>query len=98
MVNKAMRLKAREATELFKLLSDESRYLILSVLAKKKGGLYVREIAEALKMSHSAVSHQLGALVESGIVTYEKEGRLVRYSFARTASANALARAVKAVQ
>lgn len=91
-----MRSKAGEAVLLFRLLSDENRYLILSLLVKYRSGLFVREIAEFLTMSHSAVSHQLGALVASGIVTFTKEGRQVRYSIARSREAGLLRRAIRA--
>lgn len=50
----------------------------------------VQDIAESLDMTHSAVSHQLGLLLSAKIVTFKKEGRIVRYSLSSTPESKAL--------
>jgi DNA-binding transcriptional ArsR family regulator len=64
--------------EFFSLLGDANRLRILSVLALKE--LCVCDLAGALEMSESAVSHQLRALRALRLVSYRKRGRKVFYS------------------
>jgi DNA-binding transcriptional ArsR family regulator len=62
----------------FKALSDPTRVRIISALADCE--LCVHELAAALEMTHSAVSHQLGTLREMRLVKFRKEGRHVFYA------------------
>lgn len=66
-------------TELFKVLGDETRTKILSVLVK--GELCVCDISEALNMTKSAISHQLKVLRMARLVKPRKVGKEVYYSF-----------------
>ncbi len=70
--------KAQRMAEFFSLLGDANRLRLLSVLAKQE--LCVCDLAEALRMSESAVSHQLRALRAMRLVSYRKVGRQVFYS------------------
>jgi ArsR family transcriptional regulator len=63
--------------ELFKALADPSRVRIISALTYTE--LCVHDLAAALDMSQSAVSHQLRSLREMRLVRYRKEGRHVYY-------------------
>jgi ArsR family transcriptional regulator, lead/cadmium/zinc/bismuth-responsive transcriptional repressor len=63
--------------ETFRVLADPTRVQIISALAE--GPLCVHELAAALAVTHSAVSHQLAMLREMRLVTFEKEGRHVIY-------------------
>lgn len=69
--------KAQRMAEFFSLLGDANRLRILSVLAKKE--LCVCDLAAALDMSESAVSHQLRTLRAIRLVSYRKQGRNVFY-------------------
>ena len=62
----------------FKALSASTRVRIISALAECE--LCVHELAAALEMTHSAVSHQLGTLREMRLVKSRKEGRHVFYT------------------
>jgi ArsR family transcriptional regulator, lead/cadmium/zinc/bismuth-responsive transcriptional repressor len=93
-MNKASRTQAQEKAELFSLLSCASRLRILEVIAAKKK-ITVQDIAELLNMSHSAVSHQLGALVAHEVVTYSKSGRFTIYSLAKGPQARTALRLIK---
>lgn len=62
----------------FKVLSDPTRIRILALLAH--GELCVSCIAEALEMTHSAISHQLRLLRAANLVKFTKEGKEVIYS------------------
>ena len=70
--------KAQRMAEFFSLLGDANRLRLLSVLAKQE--LCVCDLAQALRMSESAVSHQLRALRAMRLVSYRKVGRQVFYS------------------
>lgn len=69
--------KAQRMAEFFSLLGDTNRLRIVSVLAIKE--VCVCDIAAALDMSESAVSHQLRALRAMRLVRYHKRGRKVFY-------------------
>lgn len=69
--------KAQRMAEFFSLLGDANRLRIISVLASKE--LCVCDLAAALDMSESAVSHQLRALRALRLVRYHKRGRKVFY-------------------
>lgn len=86
---KQTRGRAQRAARLFKLASSASRAHILMVLAKKSSQA-VQDIADGVGMTHSAVSHQLGLLASAKVVTFKKEGRVVRYSISGTPDARAL--------
>ncbi len=64
--------------ELFKALGDPTRVKILSCLKAKD--MCVGEIADALNMTTSAISHQLRVLKAIKLVKGTKEGKEVRYS------------------
>ena len=65
---------------LFALLGDRSRARILHLLSISPEPLCVCDIALVLGMSVSALSHQLRALRERGVVHREKVGRIAYYS------------------
>lgn len=64
--------------DIFKVLSDPTRIKILSLLAHEE--MCVTCIAEALNMTHSAISHQLRLLRATGLVKFSKDGKEVIYS------------------
>ena len=69
--------KAQRMAEFFSLLGDANRLRILSALAVRE--LCVCDLAAAVKMSESAVSHQLRLLRAMRLVSYRKQGRKVFY-------------------
>jgi DNA-binding transcriptional ArsR family regulator len=69
--------KAQRMAEFFSLLGDANRLRILSALAKQE--LCVCDLAAIVRMSESAVSHQLRALRALRLVSYRKQGRNVFY-------------------
>lgn len=68
----------QELAEFFKIFGDGTRIRILQILLE--GERNVGELAEALEMSQSAVSHQLRLLRQNDLVKYRKEGKTVFYS------------------
>jgi ArsR family transcriptional regulator, lead/cadmium/zinc/bismuth-responsive transcriptional repressor len=69
--------KAQRMADFFGLLADASRLRIISLLADTE--LCVGDLAIALDMSDSAVSHQLKTLRALRLVRYRKRGRHVFY-------------------
>jgi ArsR family transcriptional regulator len=69
---------ATRLAEVFKALADPTRVRIISALAQTE--LCVYDLATALGMSQSAVSHQLRSLREMRLVRYRKAGRHVYYA------------------
>ena len=65
-------------SELFKVLSDETRTEIIYLLAHKE--LCVCEIAYVLDMSMPAVAHHLRLLRAFKLVKYRRSGRMAYYS------------------
>jgi ArsR family transcriptional regulator, lead/cadmium/zinc/bismuth-responsive transcriptional repressor len=72
--------QAQCMAEFFAILADPNRLRILSVLAESE--LCVQDIAIAVEMGESAVSHQLRGLRAWRIVKYQKRGRQVFYQLA----------------
>ena len=64
--------------ETFKALSDPSRVRMVSLLADD--ALCVCDLAAALGMSQSAVSHQLRTLRDLRLVRWRREGRQIFYT------------------
>lgn len=69
--------KAQQMADFFGLLADPNRLRILSLLATTE--LCVGDLAIALAMSDSAVSHQLKTLRSLRLVSHQKRGRHVFY-------------------
>lgn len=70
--------KSQRMAEFFSLLGDPNRLRILSALAVQE--LCVCDLAAVVKMTESAVSHQLRTLRAMRLVDYRKQGRNVFYS------------------
>lgn len=71
--------KITKAITALKILSDPTRFRILSLLSEAPEGLCVYEIAEGTNISHSAASHQLAKLEAHNVVESFREGQTVCY-------------------
>ncbi len=69
---------AARLAETFKALSDPTRLRIVSLLAGSE--LCVYDLAAALGMGQSAVSHQLRTLRDLRLVRWRREGRQIYYT------------------
>lgn len=72
--------KLYDLAELFKVFGDSTRIRILYVLFEAE--VCVCDLAEALNMTQSAISHQLKILKQSKLVKGRREGKSVFYSLA----------------
>ena len=66
--------------ELFKAFGDPTRVQILSLLAQQER--CVGDIAEAVVLSQSAISHQLRILKQMHLIKFRREGKNILYSLA----------------
>lgn len=66
--------------ELFKGFADVTRVHILSLLVERE--LCVTDIAEAVNLSQSAISHQLRILKQMHLIKFRREGKNILYSLA----------------
>lgn len=66
--------------ELFSAFGDPTRVQILSHLLRRE--MCVGDIAEAISLSQSAVSHQLRILKQIHLIKYRREGKNILYSLA----------------
>ncbi len=69
-----------DLAELFKVFGDSTRIRILFVLLEAE--VCVCDLAAALNMTQSAVSHQLRILKQSKLVKSRREGKSIFYSLA----------------
>lgn len=70
-----------QIAELFKGFADSTRVHILSLLMLHQE-LCVNDIAEAVELSQSAISHQLRILKQMHLIKYRREGKNLLYSLA----------------
>ena len=69
-----------QIAELFKGFADTTRVQILSLLLERE--LCVGDIAGAVELSQSAVSHQLRLLKQMHLIKFRREGKNLLYSLA----------------
>ncbi len=67
-----------DLADLFKIFSDTSRVKILFALTS--GDMSVNELADAVHLSQSAVSHQLRTLKQTHLVKFRRDGKQIIYS------------------
>ncbi len=78
----AMKRNASNAVNLLKGLANESRLMIMCVLAE--GELSVGQLNQRIKLSQSALSQHLAVLREQGMVKTRRESQTIFYSLADT--------------
>ena len=69
-----------DLADLFKVFADSTRIRILHCLMDKEN--CVGDIAGALEMSQTAISHQLRVLKQSHLVRCRRDGKQMYYSLA----------------
>ena len=66
--------------DLFKTFGDPTRVHILTLLQQQE--LCVGDIAEAVELSQSAISHQLRILKQMHLIKFRRDGKNIVYSLA----------------
>lgn len=69
-----------DLSDLFKIFGDTTRIKILYSLFEEE--MCVCAIAELLKMTQSAISHQLKILKDANLIKNRREGKTIFYSLA----------------
>ena len=72
--------KLMDLAELFKIFGDTTRIRILFLLLE--ANICVCDMAEALNMTPSAISHQLSILKRNKLIKSRREGKSIIYSLA----------------
>lgn len=76
-----MELLFSRGSALFKALADETRVKIVHILSC--GEVCACELLDFFDLSQPTLSHHMGILVESGLVSARPEGKWTRYSLNR---------------
>jgi DNA-binding transcriptional ArsR family regulator len=82
----AMKRNASDAVNLLKGLANESRLMIVCVLAE--GELSVGQLNQRIQLSQSALSQHLAVLREQGMVQTRRESQTIYYRLADTTAIN----------
>jgi ArsR family transcriptional regulator, lead/cadmium/zinc/bismuth-responsive transcriptional repressor len=69
---------ANRMAAIFRALADPTRVRLVAELAK--GEACVGDLADAIELSQSAVSHQLGDMRAQGLVRSRRDGRHIFYA------------------
>ncbi len=69
---------SQRLADIFKILGDPTRIKLLALLTSDE--MRVSDIADALHMGQSAISHQLRVLRNARLVKFRKEGKEAWYS------------------
>ena len=72
----------QDLADFFKVFGDATRLKILNVLLCSE--MCVQDIATAIEMSESAVSHQLRVLKQMDLVKNRRDGKTIFYKLADT--------------
>jgi ArsR family transcriptional regulator, arsenate/arsenite/antimonite-responsive transcriptional repressor len=73
-----MEVNMRDLIKIFKALSDETRLRMLKLIQQRE--LCVCEIMQAMQISQTRASRNLGVLKNAGFITDKREGPWVHYS------------------
>jgi len=79
-----MQRSAADAVRLLKSIANESRLMVMCVLAE--GELSVGDLNGRIALSQSALSQHLAILRDQGLVKTRRESQTIYYSLAETAA------------
>ena len=82
----SMKRNATDAVSLFKGLANESRLMIMCVLAE--GEISVGQLNQRIKLSQSALSQHLAVLRDQGLVQTRRESQTIYYRLEDSAAMN----------
>lgn len=73
-------MDSKKAEKIAKALSDPNRLTILKEIKKSKDCLYCCDINDTLDLAQPSICHHLKLLIDSELITSDKQGRNVRYA------------------
>ena len=80
LLGRLIQIELLDLAELFKVFGDSTRIRILFVLFEAE--VCVCDLAKALNMTQSAISHQLRILKQNKLVKSRRDGKSIFYSLA----------------
>lgn len=72
-------MDTRKAEKISKALADPNRLAILKEIKKSRQCLYCVDLNKTIDLAQPSIAHHLKLLLDSELVTSDKEGRNVRY-------------------
>ena len=72
-------MDVKKAEKISKALADPNRLTILKEIKKSKTCVYCSDLNNTLSLAQPSIAHHLKLLIDSELVTSDKEGRNVRY-------------------
>jgi len=72
-------MDAKKAEKISKALADPNRLTILKEIKKSKSCCYCVDLNNTINLAQPSIAHHLKLLIDSELVTSDKEGRNVRY-------------------
>jgi ArsR family transcriptional regulator len=72
-------MDAKKAEKISKALADPNRLAILKEIKKSKECLYCVDLNNTINLAQPSIAHHLKLLIDCDLVTFDKEGRNVRY-------------------
>ena len=75
-----MAMNAKKAEKISKALADPNRLLILKEIKKQRECMYCSDLNEVVDLAQPSIAHHLKLLTDTELITYEKEGRQVKYT------------------
>ena len=72
-------MDAKKAEKISKALADPYRLTILKEIKKSRQCLYCVDLNNTINLAQPSIAHHLKLLIDSELVTSDKEGRNVRY-------------------
>lgn len=75
-------------TEIFKVLSDETRLRVINLIIKSKTNLCVCEIMDALKIPQYAASKAINQIKKANLLVSSKEGTWIYYGLNKESKLN----------
>lgn len=72
-------MDSKKAEKISKALADPNRLRILKEIKKSNDCLYCTDLNETLDLAQPSICHHLKQLIDTELITSDKEGRNVRY-------------------
>jgi len=72
-------MNQKKAEKISKALSDPNRLLILKEIRKQKECMYCVDLNEVVDLAQPSIFHHVKMLLDTDIITSEKEGRNIKY-------------------
>ena len=73
-------MDAKKAEKISRALADPYRLAILNEIKKSRDCVYCADLNQTINLAQPSIAHHMKLLVDSELITSDKEGRNVRYN------------------